>query len=104
VGSENAGDGPFIGDIDGDRKAELVVWRASPGTWFWLPSTAGYDYAGAQSKQWGNQTLGDIPALPDLDGDGKADLTLWPASTGTWFCLTSGALPCFNSGVGIAGR
>ena len=88
-GSQAAGDTPFVGDLDGDGKTELVVWRAPTGTWFWVTSASGYNYAASQSKQWGNQAAGDQPFLPDLDGDGKADLTVWRGTTGTWFWLTS---------------
>jgi hypothetical protein len=39
--------------------------------------------------QWGNASLGDSPIVGDIDGDGLTDLTVWRASTGTWFWLTS---------------
>jgi hypothetical protein len=88
-GAEAAGDRPLMGDIDGDSIGDLVVWRASSGTWFWLTSSTGYSYAFARGKQWGQQSLGDVPMLADMDADGKADLVLWRASTGTWFWLSS---------------
>jgi hypothetical protein len=47
--------------LDGDGKADLTVWRAPTGTWHWLTSMSGYNYANAQSKQWGSQSSGDIP-------------------------------------------
>jgi hypothetical protein len=88
-GNASLGDVPFLGDFDGDRKADLAVWRASTGTWFWLQSTFGFNYANQGSKAWGNQSLGDVPLLGDFDGDRRADLVVWRASTGTWFWLTS---------------
>jgi hypothetical protein len=88
-GNQSLGDVPRIGDIDGDGKSDLVVWRASTGTWHWLTSLSGYDIAAQGQKQWGNQGLGDVPILGDIDGDGKADLAVWRASTGTWHWLTS---------------
>ena len=88
-GSAPLGDVPFIADLDGDHLIDLTVWRASTGTWHWLPSSGSLAYSAAQSAQWGNAALGDIPLLPDIDGDGHADLTVWRASTGTWYWLTS---------------
>jgi len=80
---------PFAADIDGDTKADLIVWRPGSGTWYWLTSSSGYDYAAQGQKQWGNQTLGDVPLVGDMDADGKADLIVWRASTGTWYWLSS---------------
>ena len=88
-GSTALGDVPFLADIDGDAIEDLVVWRASSGTWFWLLSSSGYDYAGAGSKQWGASALGDIPMLGDMDGDGRADLVIWRPINGTFYWLTS---------------
>jgi CSLREA domain-containing protein len=100
-GSQAAGDVPFLGDIDGDGVSDLIVWRASAGTWYWLTSTTGYAYASAGSVQWGNQGLGDVPMLADMDGDGKSDLVIWRASTGTWYWLTSSSGSNPASAVGI---
>ena len=88
-GNSSLGDRPLVGDIDGDHKSDLTLWRASTGTWFTLTSSTGYSYASAAGVQWGNQALGDVAALADFDGDGKADLCVWRASTGTWFWLKS---------------
>jgi hypothetical protein len=90
-GNQPAGDVPYASDMDGDNRADLVVWRASTGTWFWLPSSSGYAYASARSVQWGNASAGDRPFLADLDGDGRADPAVWRAPIGTWFWLSSSA-------------
>jgi DNA-binding beta-propeller fold protein YncE len=95
-GDTTLGDEPLTGDVDGDGRADLVLWRASTGTWYWLLSTTGYADASLGSKQWGSSMYGDTPLLADFDGDGKADLTVWRARSdlpyatgGLWYWLTS---------------
>jgi hypothetical protein len=88
-GNSGLGDIPKVADTDGDGKAELIVWRASTGTWYWLTSVSGYDYSSMTGFQWGNQSLGDVPMIGDIDGDGRTELTVWRASTGTWFWRSS---------------
>ena len=83
------GDVPLLADLDGDHRAELIVWHPATGTWRWLTSTSGYDPAQARAVPFGDQALGDIPLPGDVDGDGKADLVVWRANTGTWYWLFS---------------
>ena len=86
-GSGALSDVPLVADIDGDRRSDLIVWRPSNGTWYWLTSSSGYDYAAQRQKQWG--AAGDVPKMGDMDGDGRADLVVWRGSTGVWYWLTS---------------
>lgn len=58
-------------------------------SWYWLTSGSGFDYAASHSAQWGNQALGDVPRVADMDGDGKGDFVIWRAGTGTWYSLCS---------------
>jgi hypothetical protein len=89
-GNTTPGDQPLLGDLDGDGMADPVVWRAWTGTWYWLLSSRGYDYAAADSRDWGSAgnrfTGGDQPLLGDLDGDGKSDLVIFRSQ---WLWLSS---------------
>jgi hypothetical protein len=63
-------------DVDGDRRADLTVFRPINRTWYSLKSAGGVDY-----RVWGLAT--DIPAEADFDGDGKTDIAVWrPAPAG----------------------
>jgi hypothetical protein len=100
-GNASLGDVPMVADMDGDNKADFVIWRASNGTFYWLLSSAGYSYAAARGVQWGNQSLGDQPILADFDGDKKTDLAIWRASNGTWYWLTSGTGYAYANATGV---
>jgi len=88
-GSGAAGDVPLVGDVDGDGRSDLLVWRAPTGIWFWLTSSSGYSYTASGMRQWGAKSVGDVPLLTDFDNDRRADLTVWRPGIGTWFWLTA---------------
>src|SRR4029079_15930765 len=58
-GSSSTSDVPALLDRDGDGIADIVVWRASTGTWYWLQSSTGF--SAGQAQQWGITT--DVPIV-----------------------------------------
>jgi hypothetical protein len=72
-------------DADGDRKADIIVYRPSGGDWWILKSEA--NYTTYQFTHWG--AAADTPVPGDYDGDGKLDLAVFRGSNGTWFILQS---------------
>jgi predicted MarR family transcription regulator len=77
---------PLRGDVDGDGKADLTIYRPSTGTWFTRQSSTDYGTA-SPSVQWG--VNGDLPVPGDYDGDGKMDLAVYRPANGTWYILQS---------------
>jgi FG-GAP-like repeat len=68
-------------DFDGDRRADVTVYRPSTGEWFTRQSATGYSTSTTQ--QWG---LADgVPVPGDYDGDRRANAAVYHPSTGDWF-------------------
>ena len=87
------------GDYDGDARTDMAVFQPASGNWYVLKSSAGYA-SGFIINGWG--TSGDRPLTAavaarandtsrasDIDGDTRADITVYNAATLTWHTLTS---------------
>jgi hypothetical protein len=49
--------------MDGDGKADLLVWRTSTGEWFWLNSSKGYSPSNAGYLKIAAAGAGDVPIV-----------------------------------------
>jgi FG-GAP-like repeat len=72
-------------DMDGDRKADLTIFRPSSGTWLIRNSATAYTTNSV--RPWG--LAGDVPVPGDYDGDGVGDLAVYRPLAGTWYVLRS---------------
>jgi subtilisin-like proprotein convertase family protein len=77
------GDIPFLGDVDGDGRGDLIVFRPSTATWYIYRTSLG-----VESVQFGAPNL-DIPVVGDFDGDGKTDIGVFRPTSDTWYILRS---------------
>lgn len=72
-------------DYDGDRRADITVYRSSNGAWYVLRS--GTVFSSSYAHIWG--TAIDTPVRGDYDGDGIDDVAVYRPSTGAWYILSS---------------
>jgi hypothetical protein len=75
---------PVPGDYDGDGIAELGVYRASSGGWYWRKLGSENIF---MLGNWGGP--GYRPIQGDFDGDGLQDFVLYHEGMGQWYALLS---------------
>jgi hypothetical protein len=75
-------DGPiFTGDVNGDGKTDVFMWRASDKSWTINLSTG----TGFAPQRWVGGWGSDGPIFTgDLNGDGKTDVFMWRNSDKSW--------------------
>ena len=82
------------GDLDGDHKSDIGLFRGSSGSWYALRSSNGSFF----TVPFG--ATGDRIVPADYDGDGKIDVAVFRPATGVWYVLRSSDSTVLSIGFG----
>jgi hypothetical protein len=88
-------DTQLLGDVNGDGKADMLVYYNRNGGWY-VALSNGTGFTEFRPWATGFGQAGTSQYLADVNGDGKADAVLWLPGTGTWYVRLS-------TGSGFAG-
>lgn len=69
-------------DVDGDKKADYVIFRSNESTFYVYLSSRNFDQSMPLKLSLGSNNSIVVPE--DYDGDGKIDLAAWTPETGKW--------------------
>ncbi|HMJ07571.1 MAG TPA: VCBS repeat-containing protein, partial [Pyrinomonadaceae bacterium] len=77
-------------NFDSIPTPDIVTWNGASGQWrFGNGDWNSSANIPAQSFNWGADSLGDVPAPGDFDGDGLTDFTVYRNGEGNWYVLLS---------------
>jgi FG-GAP-like repeat len=91
---------PVVGDFNDDGKVDIGVRRTDTGTWYFAFSDGLGNYFNTRNFSWAADGAGVTfqPIVGDFNGDGKTDIGLRRADTGTWyFAFFDGVGNYFNT-------
>jgi len=82
-------DVPVVADYDGDKKADVAVYRTTTAQWFINYSTGNPDGTPRLQGIAFGQVGTDVPVPADYDGDGRDDFAQFRTTNAAWLILGS---------------
>jgi hypothetical protein len=78
------------GDVDGDGKADLIIYRRSAGLGQFISENSSSNYGLVRRGSLGSACrCRTRPVVGDFDGDGRVDEAVFRRSTGQWLISLS---------------